>query len=174
MSNLPNDYLGMIAKDPEDAEQSGVKGMKWGVRRDRSTLKAAAAKRAASSEKTPASTTAPKHDESAPERYARLSQVAKEGRASELSDADLKFYNARSDAIAKINKMNQEKPGWLQKTAKDVAKATAMNTMTGITTSLANKYIGQKVTEAIDKQITKGIAKATAAAATRAAMKAAT
>lgn len=149
------DYLAMLRPKPEDALQYGVKGMRWGHRRTSSQLKAAAAKRAES---------APKHDvtkapssgvETSATRYARLKIQAKEGGASSMSDEDLKFFNARTEALAKVNKMNEVNPGWLSKTSKKIMQATAEQQMQAISSALANKYISGPIVDSIGKHVTK-------------------
>lgn len=82
-------------------------------------------------------------------RYARLTALAKEGRASELSEQDLKFVNARTEALVKINKMNETDPGWLSKTAKKVVLNAAEKTMQSITNEIAGKYISGPIIEGL-------------------------
>lgn len=148
----PNDYLGVLTVEPEDAEQAGVKGMRWGVRNDRSTLKAAAAAR----KETPKadSKPAPKGNiqdnvESSASRYSRLASDAKAGKAADMTEQDLKFFNARTDALAKVAKITEEKPSWLQETATNVLQTTAKNQMQGIADTLADKYVGAPIKDAI-------------------------
>lgn len=156
---MPNDYLAVLVTEPGDKEDSGVKGMKWGVRRDRKTLKQEAAKRSSSTpEKKP--TTNPDGSETSAARYTRLAAQAKAGKASDLSDADLKFFNARTEAISKINKLNETKPGWLAETSKSVLQTTAKNQMQGLSDALANKYIGGPIKEAIGSHVVKAATKA--------------
>lgn len=143
-----HDYIGALKVEPGDKEDSGVKGMKWGVRRDRSTLRKEAAKRAASTpEKKPA--TNPDGSETSAARYARLAAEAKAGKSSQLSDTDLKFFNARTEALSKINKLNETKPGWLAETTKSVLQTTAKNQMQSVSDALANKYVGNPIKDAI-------------------------
>lgn len=151
------DHVAMIIVDPDaDKEDSGVKGMKWGIRRDRTALKAAAAKRKTESEKKPddSSTKKPSgniqdHVESSAERYARLSAHAKSGKASDMTDQDLKFFNARTEALNKIQKLNESDPSWLSKTSKKVVQTTAERQMQSLSDTLADKYIGKPIADAI-------------------------
>lgn len=156
MNDHPNDYLAMLTKEPEDAEQAGVKGMKWGVHRSRAE-RAEAAKKAAGEKKDEPPKQSPQEKEvfgaasgeTSASRYSRLAAEAKSGKASDMSDQDLKFFNARTEALAKVNKLNETKPGWLQDTTKTVLQTTAKNQMQNVSDTLANKYIGAPITSAI-------------------------
>jgi hypothetical protein len=147
------DYLASLRKEPHDALQYGVKGMKWGQRRSSSQLRAAAAKRAATPDS--AASKPPVGPESAATRYARLQNVAKSGGASQLSDEDLRFFNARTEAIAKVQKMNQVNPGWLSTTSKTVLQKAAQRQMQEIADAVANKYISGPIVDNIGKHISK-------------------
>lgn len=148
---MARDYLGAVFASPRDGQWYGVKGMRWGVRRPRSVLRKEAAKRASSESSTapkkPA--TNPDGSETSTARYARLAAQAKEGRGSEMSDTDLKFFNARTEALNKVNKMTEEDPGWLSKTAKKVVQQTAERQMQSVSDALADKYVGKPITDAI-------------------------
>jgi hypothetical protein len=146
------DYIGATFAKKGDKLDFGVKGMKWGVRRDRATLRKEAAKRSTSTststtEKKPA--TNPDGSETSATRYARLQAQAKAGKGSDMTEADLKFFNARTEALAKVNKMTEEEPSWLSKTAKKVIQQTAERQMQGISDTLADKYIGAPIKDAI-------------------------
>lgn len=152
-------------EDDDELMHYGVKGMKWGVRNDKSST------RKGKSEDDPVKKTAPtqpkqnasskKSDgpekqtfgaasgETSAARYSRLAAEAKAGRASDMSDQDLKFFNARTEALNKVNKMYEQKPGWLQATAKDVLQTTAKNQMQSVSNALANKYVGAPIAAAI-------------------------
>lgn len=160
-----HDYLGALFKEKTDAEHYGVKGMRWGVRRSSAQLRSAAAKRGESKKSESKSDTEDKSKsssgsnsstegkvppptvETSSQRYARLAQVAKDGGASTLSDTDLKFFNARTEALAKINKMNEKKPGWIAETSKKVLLNTAEQTMQQVANGAAKKYISGPVLE---------------------------
>ena len=148
---MANDYIGALTSEPGDKEDSGVKGMKWGVRRDRGTLKKEAAKRAATSPKPEAKkpATNPDGSETSASRYARLASQAKTGGASSMSDTDLKFFNARTDALAKVNKLNETNPGWLATTTKAVVQQSAKRQMQMVSDTLADKYIGKPIADAL-------------------------
>ena len=167
---MGKDYLAMRSKEPEDREDHGIKGMRWGIRRndrqivaDQSkrqakgeevtkTAKSAAAAPSASGSQKPAQKgNIQDNVESSQSRYARLASQANSGRASEMSEQDLKFFNARTEALAKINKMNERDPGWLSKTTKTVLQSTAQKTMQDISNGVANKYITSPVLDAINK-----------------------
>lgn len=155
------ELMAMEVVEEDDAEQSGVKGMKWGVRRSRQERRAAAAKRTAPATDhvkkaveagghKPAEAAKPHgniqdHVESSSARYSRLADQAKNGGASQMTEQDLKFFNARTDALAKVAKMNEAKPGWLAETSKKVLQTTAQNTMQSIADGVAKKYISGPV-----------------------------
>lgn len=162
------DYVAAFLAKPRDIKHVGVKGMKWGVRRDRAQLAAARGGPAKSKSGAPAKKpeTAPPavagsgvakkpggniqdNVESSAARYGRLESQAKAGRASEMTEQDLKFYNARTDALAKINKMNEEQPSWLRETATKVVQQSAQRQMQTLADSLADKYIGDPIKDAL-------------------------
>lgn len=87
--------------------------------------------------------------ESSSDRYARLAAEASEGRASKMTEQDLKFFNARSDALAKINKMNQADPNWLKETTKKVLLSAAEKQMQAVADGVANKYISGPLIDAV-------------------------
>ena len=66
-----------------------------------------------------------------------------------MSDTDLKFFNARTDAVAKVNKLNEEKPGWLAETSKTVLQNSAKRQMQMVSDTLADKYIGKPIADAL-------------------------
>lgn len=143
---------------------AGVKGMKWGVRRDSSALRAAAAARGDSADKPKSDVKSsaakkPAGDiqdrvESSSDRYARLTADVKAGRADKMTEQDLKFVNARTEALAKVNKMAEEKPSWLKDTATKVVQQSAQRQMQTVADTLADKYIGDPIKDAI-KGVTK-------------------
>lgn len=152
------DYLAAIFKQPEDAEQHGIKGMKWGIRRTSAQLKSDTQSRHAAGEKvTPTAKAkaaiAPTHNadgsETSATRYARLQAQAKAGNASLMSEPDLKFFNARTEALAKINKLNESNPSWLSQTSKKVLQQAAQNTMQSIADGVAKKYISGPLLESL-------------------------
>ncbi len=143
---MAKDYLAMIKPKPDDRLDVGVKGMKWGVRRSPLELQNAA--KQASADKA-AGKTEPPGAESSVERYARLKAQAKTGQGSAMSDTDLKFFNARTEALSKVAKMNETKEGWLGKTAKNVLLNTAQKQMQAISDEIANKYIKNPIAAAL-------------------------
>jgi len=142
------DYVAMIRAKPEDRQDHGVKGMKWGVRRSSSQLKVEAAKRG---EAKPASSSSTEHhgSETSQARYARLKAQAKAGGASSMSQEDLKFFNARTEAVAKVNKLNETNPGWLKTTTKTVLQQAAQRQMQAVADGIAGKYISDPILAAL-------------------------
>lgn len=162
------DYLASHNVEPEDREDSGVKGMKWGVRRSSKQLKAAAQERAASPDHVKNAAHKPAGGaESSAARYDRLKAAAKSGQGKHMSDEDLKFFNARTEALKKVNALNQHNEGWLSKTTKTVLQSAAQKQMQAITDAVANKYIGGPITDAIGKHVPKEAAKTAVDAATK-------
>jgi len=155
------DYLGAFFESPKDGKWYGVKGMKWYQRRTPAELAkargaSAPKKEADSAPAKTATASAPKKTgniqdnvESSSSRYARLDSQAKSGRASEMTEQDLKFYNARTDALAKINKMNETKPSWLRETTTTVIQSAAQRQMQMVANGLADKYIGDPIKASI-------------------------
>jgi hypothetical protein len=164
------DYLATLSPEPGDKVDHGIKGMKWGIRRSSSQLRAAAKTRKAQPEAgktgTQSSGKSPTphiqnqaqklgiqaHVESSPARYARLKAEAKAGKASQMTEQDLKFFNARTEALAKVNKMNEKKSGWLADTTKTVLLSSTQKSMQAVSDSVANKYISGPIIDAINKK----------------------
>lgn len=160
------DYLAFRRKEEGDAEQHGIKGMRWGIVRDTATKardhlsrkskgeEVTKTKKAAAVEKKAEPDNpglkAAHGEESSAQRYARLTSQAKGGGANSMSEQDLKFFNARTDALAKINKMNQTDPGWLSKTSKSVLQNAAQKTMQDIANGITNKYVTNPVLDALE------------------------
>lgn len=163
------DYLAMIKPTALDMKQYGVPGMKWGQRRTSAQLRTAAAQRETAPGNGSSSGSASKPasgSETSAARYARLKTEAKAGLGSNMSDEDLKFLNARTEALAKVNKLNESKPGWLSETSKKVMLKTAEKSMQSVSDTLAKKYLVDPITTSI-------IGKEAAAAAANQAKKAA-
>lgn len=162
------DYLAILRPKPSDALQFGIRGMRWGVRRTDAQLAKDIAARKASGEPVTdsaksAGIKAMTGEESSAERYSRLASQAKGGGASNMSEADLKFFNARTDAINKVNKMYETKPNWLVEAAGDVARQTVKNSMQSVTKSLTDKYIQEALNkknppETVEQAIAKKVA----------------
>lgn len=138
------DYVGMIVEAEEDGEWYGIKGMKWGVTRSKAQLRAAK-----KGGEGPDPTKPPKGPETSAQRYARLGAAARQGKANALSDEDLKWFNTRTEALSKINKLNANNPSWLKKTADEVLKNTAKKTLQSVSDATAAKYIGDPLVRAI-------------------------
>ena len=149
------DYVGAFLAKPKDLLQYGVRGMKWGIRRSDAQLAAASGKKGsetATSGAAPAKKSSGNiqdNVESSSTRYARLDQQARAGKAFEMTEQDLKFYNARTEALSKVNKMHAEKPSWLRETATTVIQTTAQRQMQSVADALADKYVGAPIKNAI-------------------------
>lgn len=148
-------YLAMVRPEEGDREDSGVKGMKWGVRRNRAQLKAAAAKRASEPDHIKKAASKPAGAETSSARYARLQAEARAGKGKDMSDEDLKFFNARTDALKKVEALNAQKPGWLAETSKRVLLSVAEEQMKSIASNVANKHISGPINKSVNKATTK-------------------
>lgn len=157
------DYIGAFLETPKDIKHYGRRGMKWGQRIFSSrgadgSAKSGGKADSTSEKKSGGTDTAPAkrppgniqdNVESSSARYARLDSQAKSGRASDMTEQDLKFYNARTDALAKINKMNEERPSWLKETSTKVIQQAAQRQMQAVADSLADKYVGDPIKQAL-------------------------
>lgn len=148
------DWVAILKKRKPEVKQFGIKGMRWGIRRTDSQIAKDTQKRASAGEpvtntqKAKAATT-PSGDESASSRYARLTSEAKGGGAKNWSEQDLKFYNARTEALTKVDKMFSQNPSWLQATSKKVLQQAAQNTMQSVADGVAKKYITTPILDSI-------------------------
>lgn len=172
------DYVAMRIEEGKDAKQYGVKGQQWGVTRSSRALRAAAkinppAKQAEKKAEASAPANKPSsniqdHVESSSARYDRLASQAKAGKAKEMTEQDLKFFNARTEALSKVAKLNETQPGWLRDTTTKVVQQSAQRQMQSIADTLADKYIGDtlkaalkgKTEETVEQAIQSGAAAA--------------
>lgn len=171
------DYLASVQLDrAKDVLQYGVPGMKWGQRRSNAQLASAAAARGAAAGKAAASSpdkssgdakSASAGSETPATRYARLKVQAKDGGASQMSDEDLKFFNSRTEALNKVRKMNETKPGWLNDASKTVLQKATQKAMQDIADTLANKYVSGPIIDNIGKHVPKEVAGKAAKEATK-------
>ena len=157
------DYVQSAIEEDGDLMQSGVKGMRWGVRKRDSSGASAGGKKETTSvvakkveavpAKAPAKTdlgedkqvVGAASGESSAARYDRLAGQAANGRAHEMTEQDLKFFNARTDAIAKVNKMYAPQENWLAKAAKESGKQAVQKGMTKLATKAIDKLVIDKI-----------------------------
>lgn len=116
----------------------GVPGMKWGIRKSGSTGSSKNAGPKAPPKAAPA-------NETHGQRYDRLRSQIKTHGSNSLSQEDLNFVNARTEAIAKINKMNVASPGWLSDTSKVVMQETTKTLMKDIAGAAVKEYIAKPI-----------------------------
>lgn len=156
---MARDYIAAFLAKPSDGLWFGRKGMKWGVRRSSAELRSAGpVKKDSTGEKASTSSSAVKKPagniqdnvESSSSRYDRIAGTAKSGRAHELTEADLKFFNARTEALGKIAKLNEVKPSWLKDTATKVAQQTAQNQMQAVADGVAKKFISGPILDSLN------------------------
>jgi len=154
------DYVGAAMAKPGDLLQYGRKGMKWGQRIFTSGSKSSdgeskgESKSSAKKESSDSATKAPAKTQSGPEtssqRYARIQAEVTSGRAKEMTSDDLKFFNARTEALAKVNKLNEQKPSWIRETTTTVIQSAAQRQMQMVANTLADKYVGDPIKQAIN------------------------
>lgn len=65
-----------------------------------------------------------------------------------MSEDDLKFFNARTEALKKVEALNK-KDDWLKKTTTRVLRNTAEKQMQAISDAVANKYISGPIVKNI-------------------------
>lgn len=160
------DYLASHVVAKSDRLDYGVVGMKWGQRRSSSQLKAAAKARAQTDHVQKAASK-PAGPETSAARYSRLKAAAAAGQGKNMSDEDLKFFNARTEALKKVDALNKTNPGWLSKTSKKVIQSTAEKQLQAISDAIANKYISGPIVDNIGKHVPKEAAQAAADAASK-------
>lgn len=163
-------YLALRRPDPDDVMQYGILGMRWGRRRTDAQLSQDTAQRKSSGEKvTPtekSKAVTPTHDafgnETSAARYARLSGEAKGGGSKSWTEQDLKFFNARTEALAKVDRMYATKPHWLKTTVTEVAQNTLKQQMSSVVSAVSKKYIDEMlaakdpvetIQEAVNKRV---------------------
>ena len=152
------DWVALLRTKAKSGEikQHGIRGMKWGIRRTDAQIAKDTVNRKSSGEKVTdtqkakeASSIVKGGDESASARYARLNSEAKGGGAGNWSEQDLKFYNSRTEALSKVNKMFSQNPSWLAATSKKVLQQAAQNTMQSVADGVAKKYITTPILDSI-------------------------
>lgn len=148
-------YLAMIVPAKDDKLDHGILGMKWGRRRTDAQIakdtvqRKSAGEKVTDTAKAKSAVTTHGGDETAQARYARLTSEAKGGGQSGWSEADLKFYNSRTEALSKVNKMFSTDPSWLRATSKKVLQQAAQNTMQSVADGVAKKYITTPILDSI-------------------------
>lgn len=214
---IKHDYIGTHTVVDSDRLDSGVKGMKWGIRKSTTAgpgkssfhkaeiNKIEALKKEIASGKNPSKTgtadsvrlsrldqhikdhqtvldklngttnhvknaglKAATGEETSAMRYARLKADAKAGKGKDFTEEDLKFFNNRTDALKKVDALNQQNPGWLSKTTKSVLQRTAEKQMMNLADVVATKYIGAPISESITGAAAKALAEQRVKAASEA------
>jgi hypothetical protein len=132
------DYLANLKLEEGDKLDYGVRGMKWGIRKNDNT---GTSKSSSSGDKS-APPKAPANESSAA-RYDRLRAQIKTHGANSLEPDDLNFVTSRTEAIAKINKMNVTSPGWLTDTSKVVLQETTKTLMKDLAGAAVKEYIAK-------------------------------
>lgn len=152
------DYLAAFLESPRDLKHYGRRGMKWGQRIFTKGTDSKSESKSDTPSTKAASSSAPAkrppgniqdNVESSSARYDRLANQARTGRASDMTEQDLKFFNARTEALAKINKLNEVQPSWLRETATKVVQQSAQRQMQGLADAITDKYIGDPIKAAL-------------------------
>lgn len=155
------DYVALMRAKKTELKQHGIRGMRWGIRRtDAQIAKDTVARKSSGEKVTPTakaevaastvkSESKPVSEESSAARYARLAGEAKGGGAKSWSETDLKFFNARTEALSKVDKMFAQNPSWLRATSKKVLQQAAQNTMQSVADGVAKKYITTPILDSI-------------------------
>lgn len=113
----------------------GVPGMKWGIRKPSSSAGSTSGGSTSKSiPKAPA-------NETHGQKYDRLRMQVKTHGTNSLSQEELNFVNARTEAIAKINKMNVSSPGWLTDASKVVLQETTKTLMKDLAVKAGKQFI---------------------------------
>lgn len=133
------DYLANLKLDPDDKLDSGVKGMRWGIRKSDSSSGSSTSK----SGEAPTSAGSAHGSETSAQRYTRLLGQAKQKGGNSLTDDDLRFVTQRGDAINKVNRLNERKPGWAAEAAKQVLLQAAKKQLSKVADGVADKYISE-------------------------------
>lgn len=134
-SELQHDYLGQLKLESNDKLDYGVKGMKWGIRKPSDSAGSTSGGSTTKSiPKAPA-------NETHGQKYDRLRMQVKTHGTNSLSQEELNFVNARTEAIAKINKMNVSSPGWLTDASKVVLQETTKTLMKDLAVKAGKQFI---------------------------------
>lgn len=128
------DYIGLVVVKSGDLEQAGVKGMRWGIRNDKS--------KSTTGSETPKAKTGP---ESSAQRYDRLLVQAKKNGANTFSEEDLRFVTQRGNALSQVDRLNASKPNWVADAAKQALKQAATQTVKTVVANSAKKYINSQL-----------------------------
>lgn len=132
--NVPDEFLHGSLEDENYLAHFGVKGMKWGIRKSDTSGGTSSSGSKGPIPKAPA-------NEGHAEKYNRLRSQIKTHGPNSLSPEELNFVNARTEAIAKINKMNVASPGWLSDTTKVVMQETTKTLMKDLAVRAGKEFI---------------------------------
>lgn len=139
---MSKDYLASAKPELKDVKHFGVKGMKWGIRNNRST-----------SSSSSTATTSKSENETSQERYSRLQAHVKSNGASSLSDDDLRFMGARADAIRKVEQITKKNSNWVADAAKVALKKTLNRELSTIAAGTAAAYISKPILKSVKDSV---------------------
>lgn len=153
---MPQDFVASFsAVKGTDLLHHGVKGQKWGVRRARgpgglvdksssgSGRSAAKTDHVGKAKGSTQTLSKPAHSgtETSIDRYTRLKSEVKKNGAHKLNDDDLKFFNARTDAVKRANQTFNKKGSFLQKTVQLAIAAAATKLIKDVTQAAVSQHV---------------------------------
>mgnify|MGYP000868613394 CR=1 FL=1 len=122
--------------------------MKWGIRKKRESSSEGSSDGGGDEKRQVVGAAS---GESSGDRYARLVSQAKSSGSHSLSDQDLKFVNARTEAMAKLDKLYETKPNWLAEAAKKATQQAVQNTLNSVANGIAQKYVSGPILDSFLK-----------------------
>lgn len=102
--------------------------------------------------------------ESSVMRYARVSSAARAGQAHLLPDADLQFFNARTNALRQVNQMFESAPAerhWMSIAIENVKRKSTQKVMSDITDAVAKRYIVTPIVARVAAPVAEATVRAT-------------
>ena len=145
------DYVALYSEaNGSDLLHFGVKGMHWGVRKPRtsgkltSTPAGAAPRHSGGGKSSTGETHTASHTMDSIVRYNMLKRQVKQKGANSLSDDDLKFLNARTEAIGKANKAFHDKDSKIKKAVVTAIAGALTKKLNAKAEDLLNKMLDSK------------------------------
>lgn len=138
--DIPEEFMAHADLEGDDfLAHYGVPGMKWGIRKSNASGGSKSGGKSAPKGPPPKAPA----NEAASQKYNRLRTQIKTHGPNSLEPDELNFVNARTEAIAKVNKMNLSSPGWLTDTSKVVLQDTTKTLMKDLAKAAVKEYIAK-------------------------------